>query len=140
MPVIGVNIMKIEAERTIPIRGPVEVKTNTNIKGVEDMEMKEFNKKALKVGYEYKVEYLGEKQENHGKIVLSGDVFFVDPAENNEIIDEWKNTKKLPKLVNLEILNAIMRRCIIKTMSISEDVQLSPPIAIPIAKEKEEGQ
>jgi hypothetical protein len=137
MPVIGVNITKINAERSKPITGPVEIKTNTNIKGVEDIDMKEFNKKALKVGYEYVVDYVDDKKEQHGKIVLSGDVFFMDPSENNAVIDEWKNTKKLPKLVNLEILNAILRRCVIKTMSISEDVQLLPPIAIPYAKEQD---
>jgi len=135
MPVIGVSIRKIDGERIKPIDGPVEIKNNTHIVNVKEVDMQAFNRKGLNVSFEYISEYNREKS-SYGKLNISGDVLFIDQDKQDTIVEEWNKTKKLPKLVNIEILNSILRRCVIKSMSLSEDLQLPPPITLPYATEK----
>ena len=60
-----------------------------------------------------------------------------DITEKNsfeKILKDWKKDKKLPDDVNLQIINAVLRRSIVKALSLSEELQLPPPIALPFAK------
>jgi len=54
-----------------------------------------------------------------------------------DILKEWKKNKRLPSEVVVPILNAIFRRCLSKIISLSEDLQLPPPIRFPVVKQKE---
>ncbi len=135
MPVIGVNIKKVIGERLKNLDSPVEIRNNTDIKDVRELDMAAFNRKALNVGFEFRTEYLKGK-DRYGEIKISGDVLFIDPDKQDKIIDEWKKTKKLPNIMNIEILNSILRKCVIKSMALTEDLQLPPPIGLPYASEK----
>lgn len=137
MPVIGVNIEKVNCERLKSVSGPVEIRSNTNIKDVTELSMPDFNRKGLNIKFEFTTDYLDQKKEKYGFIKIKGNVLYMDPDQQDRIVDEWKKTKKLDKKVNIEILNSILRKCIIKSMSFSDDLQLPPPIALPYAREKQ---
>ena len=60
---------------------------------------------------------------------------FVD-KEQGEIVKGWTKNKKLPDKVNLQIVNAILRKCIIKSLSIGEELNLPPIVRLPFASTK----
>ena len=139
MPVIGVSLNKIMAEKIKPITSMVEVRSDTNIKNVKEFDLNEFNRKGLNISFDFIISYVKDKKEKLGEIMISGDVLYLDPDKQDSIIKEWNETKKLPSKVNIEVLNSVLRRSIIKSMGISEDLQLPPPIGIPQATEKTPG-
>ena len=54
------------------------------------------------------------------------------------LIKSWKKDKKLPDEVNLQVINSVLRKCTIKALDLSEELQLPPPIALPFAARKQE--
>jgi hypothetical protein len=137
MPVIGINITKVESERKKPLDAPLEVKSNTKIKKVMDLDMPAFNRKGLAILFEFGVDYLKDGKESYGEIKLSGEVIYIDPNQD-KLVEEWKKTNKLPQAINVEIINAILRKCILKALSYSDELGLPPPIALPFASPKPE--
>jgi len=71
-------------------------------------------------------------------IIISGDVIFLDAEQHDKIVKEWKKDRKIPEAVNLEIVNSVLRRCIIKALTLSEELQLPPPIMLPFATNKKQ--
>ena len=87
------------------------------------------------------MDYKSEDDKIIASITINGDaLFFSDKQEDIE--KEWMKDKKLPDEVNIEVINAVIKKCLIKSLSVSEDLQLPPPIALPVAtgmkKEKKE--
>jgi len=136
MPVIGVSINKIDGERLKAIDMPLGVKSNTNIKDVRELDMPAFNRKGLNIKFDFTVQYENEQNVKYGNIIIGGEVLYISPDKQDAIIEEWKKTKKLGKDVNIEILNSILRKCLVKSISITDDLQLPPPITLPYATSK----
>lgn len=137
MPVIGISVKNVDAKKHEDILGAVKVNTNTNIKDIKEQELPAFKQKGLTIGFEFKTEYLNDKNKPMAEIIIGGDVLFID-QEFEKIVKEWKRDKKLPDDVNLQVINTILRRCIIRALDLSEELQLPPPIALPFAKKQEE--
>ena len=136
MPVVGLTIKNIVAKNSEEYTGPFGINHKTAIKDVGELDMTAIGKKGLRMGFEFATIYNTEKKTKFAEIVMEGDVLFLadNPAE---ILMEWKKSKKLPEDVNLQAINAVIRRCVTKTIMLSEDVNLPPPIPIPFAKKGE---
>jgi len=137
MPVIGMSISTIDAKKFEEVIGPVKVNSNTNIKEIKEQDLPALNKKGLSVNFEFKTQYVNDKNKTLAEITIGGDVFFID-NEQEKILKEWKKDKKLPDEVNLQIINAVLRKGVIKALSLSEELQLPPPIILPFAKKQQE--
>lgn len=136
MPVVGMVIKSIDAKNLGGVSGAVKVNNRTNLKEVREQDLPALNKKGLEIAFEFKTEYEVEKKK-FAEINIEGNALFVDPAQE-KILKEWKKSKKLPENVNIQIINAVLRRCLTKALTLSEDLQLPPPIAIPFATPKGE--
>jgi hypothetical protein len=136
MPVIGINLRKIDARKNEEITGAVKVDNSTNLKDVKEQDLPVLGKKGLVIGFEFKSDYVLDKK-TVAEIIINGDVLFVDEKQD-EVLKEWNKNKKLPEDVNLQAINTILRRCLIKALDLSQELQLPPPIGLPFASKKSE--
>ncbi len=56
---------------------------------------------------------------------------------NSKVLSSWKKDKKLPENVSVEVLNHLFRRCLLKIAGIAEELQLPPPIQLPMVRPAE---
>jgi len=139
MPVIGINIKSVNASKSEEIFGAVKVNSNTIIKEIKEQELSALKQKGLSISFEFKTEYVSEKNKAMAEIIIGGDAFFID-EQFEKILKDWKKDKKLPEEINIQVINAVLRKSIIKALSLSEELQLPPPIALPFAKKQEDSK
>lgn len=137
MPVVGLTISNITAKKTAEQNGPANIGNNVSIKSVDEVDMTGIGKKGLKFGFEFGSAYSTEKKEPFGEILITGNVLFLadNPAE---ILMNWKKEKKLPEDINLQCINTVIRKCMSKAISLSEEVNLPPPIPLPFAQKQQD--
>ncbi len=98
------------------------------------------NKKGLSITYEFSAEYMSEKNNKRfAEITVEGYILFLD-SDQEKILKDWKKDKTIPDEVNIQLLNAVLRKCMTKALTLSEDLQLPPPIPLPIAMKKDQAQ
>ncbi|MFH0830130.1 MAG: hypothetical protein V1887_03140 [Candidatus Aenigmatarchaeota archaeon] len=137
MPVVGLTVKNMAAKRIGEYQGPAGVNNNARIIDVTETDLTALGKKGLSVSFEFKSDYVTEKKVPFAEITISGDVLIM--ADNSvELLKNWKKDKKLPEDLNLQAVNSVLRKCMIKALTLSEDLNLPPPIPLPFAQKKEE--
>jgi hypothetical protein len=133
MPVIGFNINKIEAEKKkLPVGAEIKISNTPKISSIEVDALNLGEKKGEKI-LKIAFDFLTEFEPKVGHISLSGEMLYLhDDAE--ELMKTWKKEHALPGPVMVEIMNYLFRRCLIKILSLTEDLQLPPVIPFPLAK------
>ncbi|OYT43442.1 MAG: hypothetical protein B6U88_01055 [Candidatus Aenigmarchaeota archaeon ex4484_56] len=129
MGIIGYRIEKIEAKSGNKIEG--EIKIASSLPKIEKIEEKKLNiggveTNILGIKFSYNVNYEPIK----GKIGISGELLYTT-EDTKEITENWKKDKKLDKKIALPILNYILKKCVMQSIKIAEDLQLPPPIKLP---------
>lgn len=133
------NIKSIFANKNEEVISAVKVNSNTNIKDVKEQDLPALKQKGLTISFEFKTDYVNDKNKSLAEINICGDVLFIE-EDVEKIFKDWKKDKKLSDKVNLQVINAILRKSVIKTLNLSEELQLPPPIALPFAKKQEENK
>lgn len=130
MPIIGMSFSSMEAKRTeSPVTGEIQVNSAPKINEVKEISLANFGQKALSMAFEFVTTY----SQNVGEIKLEGNLLFL--SENNSaVLKAWKKEKALPEEVSVPVLNHLFRRCLVKIAGFAEDLQLPPPLQLPLVK------
>src|SRR3972149_8222993 len=115
MPIVGLVLTQIDAKKKEEATGPVKINNNINIGEVKEGNVGAINKKGLTIVFEYKADYINNKNKQFAEIFISGEILYLD--DNHEaIIKGWKKDKKLPEDLNIQISNTILRKCTIQAL------------------------
>ena len=133
MPVVGMKLDKMEGNKNKEVSGEIKINSTPKIIDVKEMEIPTFGKKVLSLGFEFSTVY----EPKIGEISLKGEVLYL--ADNNQkVLKQWKEKKILPEDMNVEVLNYLFRQCLLKIANIAYDLQLPPPISMPVVRPKQE--
>lgn len=133
MAVVGLNLLKINAEREESLKGKISINNHMGVRTVEkkDFAFGKHKEPGLKFIFVYETIY-HEGEKIVGKVMMEGEAFFMQqPDVVTKIYDDWKNEKKLPTVVMGEILNAAMAKCNVKAITLTDDIGLPSPIPMP---------
>lgn len=134
MAIVGFNFTKISAERKQDaVKGKIDIKNNVSIMGVEESDLGFGNEsqKAAKITFDFNVNY----EPKFGSMKFSGDVLFLGEAKKvDNMLEEWKKSKKLPQDMAAGIINTILTRSNIQALILSQQVNLPAPIQLPKVK------
>ncbi|HLC51125.1 MAG TPA: hypothetical protein VJH90_01990 [archaeon] len=140
MPVIGIVIREIYGTKKEELGPEIRVNNNATIKDLKQTELIALNKDGLSVSFEFKASYESQKSKKSlAEITIAGDVLLIEP-DQAKILKQWNKDKKLPEDLNIQVINTILRKCITKSLSLSEDLNLPPPIGLPVVAPKKGGQ
>lgn len=134
MPVIGLSFTRIDASRKgVQPTGEMKINSTPKITEVKEIDVRGLDKKALSMEFEFGTKYDPDVAE----IRIEGNAIFM-AKDNATVLKQWDKDKSLPEEVSVEVLNHLFRRCLIKISSLADDLQLPPPIQLPMVKPKEE--
>ena len=89
---------------------------------------------AVLISFEFNVAY----EPKIADIDISGNVLYMT-EEAKSIISEWKKTKKLSnEKMTYDVVNTILTKCDVKSLQLSEEMNLPPAIKLPRVVPKEE--
>ena len=83
---------------------------------------------VLKFIFEFSLDYEPEI----GKLQILGHILYLDDEKKiKDTLKAWKKNKEIDQNLMQQILNAALYRCSIRALSLSQEVNLPPHIAIP---------
>lgn len=134
MPIIGMNIQEIHAKLDEKkIMGNLEIKSTPNIENVNKKKMNFAGvNEVLLIDFSFKTEY---GPDNAAEIVFKGNILY-QTNKADSIAKEWKEKKLFDEDVTVEVMNALFRRCLSKSVQIADDMRLPPPVTFPIVAKK----
>lgn len=130
MPIIGFNFDKIQVERSKKIEGKIEIKNNIGIKEVEleKLPLNNLNE-VIKFIFEFSLIY----EPGVGNIIINGHMLYTDDQKQiKEIVKEWKKDKKIKANLLQLLLNNVLQRCHVKSLSLAQEVNLPAHINLPV--------
>lgn len=128
MKIAGFSISKISAEKKIPIKGKLELKSNVDIKDILKEEIQITKNAALKFDFEFSINY----EPKVASILISGSIIAIDEKdESKEILKEWKK-KKFTHPMRISLFNFIMDKCNLRALQLEEELAL--PLHVPFPK------
>lgn len=130
MKIIGFSFKKISAEKKKEPDTNLEINTDVKIKDIKKTKAPLLESDELiSVDYEFKIEY----NPTIGSILFEGNIILLteDKTLTDEVLNEWEKNKKVPKKLQVPILNTIFQRCHLKALQLEEYVGLHPHIQPP---------
>ncbi|MBI3413234.1 MAG: hypothetical protein HY051_04090 [Candidatus Aenigmarchaeota archaeon] len=133
MPVIGMQITKIDAVRKNNPTPGFKVESVPAIVSVEEKELPTLgnNGKVLTINFNFNVEY----KPDIAMIKIAGEILFLEEGERVGA-KTWAKNKSLPQEMMIEVYNMIFRKGLLKALVLSDDMQLPPPLQVPIVAPK----
>ncbi len=136
MPILGFNITKIQAEKKNDIDKSIDIASDLKITKVsEEKVVLDKAQSALRFDFDFIVNY----KPNFGNINLSGFILYMEGEERaKKILEGWNKNKTIEPEVMEKLFNSILIRCNIKSLLLSQEINLPPHIRLPtIVAEKE---
>jgi len=135
LPIVGFSMKIISAVRKRRPAGRIDINSTPKIVSVEKAEVG-FTKReeSLDIGFEFITEYKPDIAE----IRMAGNVMYLG-KKVKEGFEMWKEKKKLPQEVEIEVKNFLFRKCLSMGIDLSQQMNLPPPLLFPriMPKQKE---
>lgn len=142
MPIVGFNLSKVYAEKKISKveeKIKIQIRNDVLITNLEEEKLPTGKSKAdgLRFDFKYSLKY----EPSVGEIELIGFVYYLDDlAEIKTILKNWKKDKKLPPELTTNIVNTILFKGNIKALSLSQEINLPPHLAMPTVNPKADSE
>ena len=138
MTVLGHNITKLNAERKSLASKKIDINSTPKITNVKEKDIDVSGltgdkRTVLGISFEFETNY----KPNIGNIAIAGEVIYTG-EDNKRVVSEWKKNNKLPAVADIEIKNFLLRKCLLIGVQVSQEMQLPPPLVIPIIKPKKD--
>jgi len=135
MKIIGFRLNKINAVRSNPVKGKLEIKSGINIEDIIKEETSLSDKTALKIDFIFTLDY----SPDFGKIEYAGSLITLDEnEESKEILKDWKK-KEFKHSSKISLFNFIMDKCNVQSLQLEQELGLPFHIPLPkLAAKKEE--
>ncbi len=128
--IVGFGFTKLTAEKFGQGKGKIDINNNVSIKDVieDNLSLGNENQNVVKFKFEFSSKY----EPKLGSIICDGEVLYLaDQKKIKEIMVMWKKEKKVQKEMMAGILNAILTKCNVQALILSQQVNLPPPIPMP---------
>jgi hypothetical protein len=134
MQIIGFNLDKISAEKKKEITGKLEIKSNIDIKDVEQDKLEVVKEKdVLKFGFSFSLNY----EPGYAHLIFEGKILLlVDKVKSKEVLKKWK-TKKLDDEIRIPLFNFILNKCSLRALQMEDELGIPTHIALPRIKQEE---
>jgi len=138
MVVLGHSIKELNATRKSLVAKRIDINSTPRIVGVKEKSIdiqgvSGGKQTVIGIDFEFQTDY----KPDIGTIKLAGEVIY-SGDDNKKVIKEWEKSQKLPQDVDIEVKNFLLRKCLLLGVSISQEMQLPPPLVIPFVKQKKE--
>lgn len=145
MEVIGFKLTKIQANTLKTFKFPFSVDTNLHFDSIEKEKSDLLKSKEMAslifictISYHHnqnKSEKQDEKKENkQAEIILEGAITIsLSQEESKELFKSWKK-KELPKQFREPIFNIIWRKCMLRSLSLEDELGIPAHINLPHIK------
>ncbi len=128
--IVGFGFTKLSAEKKDPAAGKIDINNNVSIKDAKEDNLS-FGKDKQNV-IKFLFEFTSNYEPNVGAILFEGEVLYLDePKKVKEILSSWKKDKQIPKEIMGMLLNAVLSKCNVQALILSQNVNLPPPIPMP---------
>ena len=128
--IVGFGFTKLSAEKKDPASGKIDINNNVSIKDAKEDSLT-FGKDKQNV-IKFIFEFTSNYEPNVGAILFEGEILYLeDPKKVKEILSSWKKDKQIPKEIMGILLNAVLSKCNVQALILSQDVNLPPPIPMP---------
>ena len=131
--IVGITLESIEAKKYGKFDGNIRIDNNVSITGVKELKIPLFEEKISQIAFGFTTKYVKEKEEL-GDILIKGVVLYRGEEEN--IRKSYASEKKLPEKIGPIVVNAILTKCITRTIDLAEQLALPPPINFPVVSHK----
>lgn len=130
--IVGFSFNKISAEKKSPIKGKLEITRNIVIKDIKEEKIPDG--KGVVVEFEFNVAY----EPKIAVIDLGGSLFYLTDNVKG-ILEDWKKNKKLSDgQATYDVVNAILMKCNVRSLQISDEMNLPPTLRLPRVNPKED--
>jgi len=128
--IVGFGFTKLSAEKKGSGKGKIHINNNVSIKNVEtaDLSLGKDKQNVIRFIFEFTSKY----EPSIGTILFEGELLYMDdPKKIKEILSSWKKDKKIGKDLMADLINAILIKCNIQALILSQQINLPPPIPMP---------
>jgi len=138
MAIIGHSITSLEANRKGLMVKKIDINSTPKITGVKEKSidvqgLSEGKQSVLGISFEFQTDY----KPQIGAIKIAGEVVYTG-SDNKKILKDWDKNKTLPQEIDVEVKNFLLRKCLLLGVTISQEMQLPPPLVIPYMKVKKD--
>jgi len=138
MKIVGFGFTKILVQRKEKLGANLKITQNININEVITEKIPISKEEAIKVEFNFTVNYSEDSSEDLAKLEFEGFVIFI--PEKNELknfLKEWKE-KKIPEESKIPLFNFIMGKCNVKALTLEDELGL--PLHFPTPRISGAGQ